>query len=120
MASQVLRTSREIASYEPGCAVWLHVRKDILLCATSWPVNNSLYLMMLSGELVSYGDEGRTKQEHVFTHQVYLRTLERHAQDCGSWWRFDLTWLFSQYADVLSQERPNNFFATTSALRDCH
>lgn len=120
MESQVLRTSRELAPIGRASDVRLHIRADILEQNTPWPVNNAVYLMMLSGDLVTYGDEGRTKQEHVFTHQIYTGALKRTAEFRKGWYRVDLSGLFAQYYDCLSPDAPNNFFATTSALRDYH
>ena len=120
MLSQVLRTERRIVALSRESSVFLLARKDIFDAACPWPVNNSLYIMALSGDLVVYGDEGRTKQEHVFTHQVFLGALRRTAHDAGDYWKVDLGPILRPYYDALSAERPNNLFATTSALRDYH
>ena len=120
MMSQVLRPSRTIASIGRESRVRIYVRKDIFERACRWPVNNSLYVMLLSGETVTYGDEGRTKQEHVVTHQVFLRTIAAMPSDDPACYCFDASALLAAYYDGLSTVRPNNLFVTTSALRDAH
>lgn len=120
MLSQVLRPSRTIVSVSRNSTVRIYVRKDAFERACRWPVNNSLYLMLLSGDTVVYGDENREKQEHVVTHQVFFRTLASMPTDDDSCYRFDASALLAAYYDALSKNRPNNLFATTSALRDAH
>ena len=120
MEPQVLRTSRQFVSITRESSVKIFARADIFDAACKWPVNNSLYLMLLSAELVTYGDEGRTKQEHVMTHQVFYRSLAAMPSDMPGYFCFDASALVASYYDCLSEERPNNLFATTSALRDAH
>lgn len=120
MKSQVLKTSRQFVSITRESTIKIYARKDIFQAACKWPVNNSLYIMLLSGELVTYGDEGRTKQEHVMTHQVFYRSLAAMPSDEQGLCCFDASALIAAYYDCLSGERPNNLFATTSALRDAH
>ncbi len=120
MESQILRKARQIVSIDRASRIEIYARKDLFEQACAWPVNNSLYLMLLSGNLVTYGDEGRTKQEHVMTHQVFYRSLAAMPSDKEGYFRFDASVLVAAYFDCLSGERPNNLFATTSALRDHH
>lgn len=120
MQSQVLRTTRELVSITPVSTVKLYAKETIFNAACKWPVNNSLYLMLLSGELVTYGDENRTKQEHVMTHQIFLRTLASMPSELEGFYCFDASELLSGYYQYLSTEKPNNLFVTTSALRDAH
>lgn len=120
MKSQVLRPERTIIALSKNSDVALYIRKDIMEAACRWPVNNALYLMLLSGNTVTYGDEGRTKQRHVATHQVFFDTLASRPSDDPDCYRFELGPLLAAYWDEFSRERPNNLFATTSALRDRH
>ena len=122
MESQVMRPARQIVELSRDSECALYVRHDIMEASTPWPVNNSVYLQLLSGNLVTYGDENRTKQEHVATLQVYLNSLARRASDVPGFYRLDLMPLIHEHFDDLSrgEDRPNNLFATTSALRDAH
>ena len=54
------------------------------------------------------------------THQVFYRSLAAMPSDKEGYFRFDASVLVAAYFDCLSGERPNNLFATTSALRDRH
>lgn len=54
------------------------------------------------------------------THQVFYRSLAAMPSDKEGYFRFDASALVAAYFDCLSGERPNNLFATTSALRDHH
>lgn len=120
MKSQILRGTRALAAITRTSTIKIYARKDIMNKATPWPVNNSLYLMLLSGELVTYGDENRTKQEHVMTHQIYLRSLAVQLSEMQGYYCFDASALIASYYDCLSGTKPNNLFVTTSALRDAH
>ena len=120
LESQVLRPVREIACISRESDIVLYVRKDILEARCTWPANNAVYLMLLSGDTVVYGDEGREKQEHVMTHQVFTGALSTMPSDDPTSYRLDLAPLLAPYYDLLSRERPNNLFVTTTALREAH
>ena len=53
MKSQVLRPERTIIALWKNSDLALHIRKDIMEAACRWPVNNALYLMLLSGNTVT-------------------------------------------------------------------
>ena len=61
--------------------VELYIKKNILDEETLYPNNNSLYIMLLSGDMITYGDENRTKQAHIMTHQIYKGVLEKNESD---------------------------------------
>ena len=67
LISQILRKSRQILYLTPISTVKLRMKKHMLEEECDYPENNALYLMLLSGDLVTYGDEGRTKQRHIAT-----------------------------------------------------
>lgn len=58
LISQILRKSREILYLTPISTVKLRMKKHMLQEECDYPENNALYLMLLSGDLVTYGDEG--------------------------------------------------------------
>ena len=76
--------------------------------------------MILSGNLVTYGDEQRTKQRHVATEQVYKGVLDSRISDKEDYYMLDITNLIKEYKDSYSSDSPNNIFFTTTALRDYH
>ena len=75
--------------------------------------------MLLSGNLVTYGDEQRTKQRHIATHQIYKGVLD-NGKTTDEYYIYDLRNIFSEYKKEYSYHTPNNIFFTTSALRDYH
>ena len=78
--------------------------------------------------LVTYGDEGRTKQRHIATHQVYKGVLDHAMENAignsveneADWYVYDISNLIREYANEYSADTPNNLFFTTTELRDYH
>jgi uncharacterized protein len=69
---------------------------------------------------VVYGDEQRTKQEHVFTYQIYANCLAEST-------RFGADHLMADLSALIELHRPhyrhgvrNNLFFTTFFLREYH
>lgn len=120
LLSQILRKSREIIYITPLSKVQLRMKKHMIQEECDYPENNALYIMLLSGDLVTYGDEGRTKQRHIATHQVYKGVLDHLKAQEEEWYVYDISGLIREYAGEYSQANPNNLFFTTSALRDYH
>ena len=85
-----------------------------------YPENNALYIMLLSGNLVTYGDENRTKQRHVATHQIYKGVLDNIKSDKKDYYCYDISNIIKEYKDNLSIDNSNNIFFTTNSLRDYH
>lgn len=120
LESQILRRFREIIYLSPDSEVNLYIKDNLLDEECDYPQNNSLYIMLLSGHLIQYGDEARTKQEHLATHQVYKGILEKNESDKEGFYKYNINNLLKEYAKYYDQERPNNIFFTTNALRDYH
>ena len=76
--------------------------------------------MLLSGNLITYGDENRTKQEHIMTHQIYTNTIIKNVSNKKDYYCVDITNILRLYYNDVSDELPNNLFFTTSELRDYH
>lgn len=120
LESQILKFDREIIYISKETDIRIYVRKDIFNDVCDYPASNTLYMMLLSGDTIVYGDEGREKQAHIMTHQVFRNTLAAYPSDKEDCYCFDLSKLLAMYTDRLSKEQPNNLFFTTSALRDYH
>lgn len=120
LQSQILREVRDIIYITPKSSVILYVKEHLLEEECPYPNNNSLYMMCLSGNLIQYGDEGRTKQAHLFTHQIYQGVLQKQESDREGWYRVDLSSVMKEYGPYYAKENPNNLFFTTNALRDYH
>lgn len=120
LISQILRKSRQILYLTPLSTVKLRMKKHMLQEECDYPENNALYLMLLSGDLVTYGDEGRTKQRHIATHQIYKGVLDHSGDNEEEWYVYDISGLLREYAKEYATGSPNNLLCTTTELRDCH
>lgn len=140
LESQILKDEREIIYISDKSDIKLYIKKDILDDA-KYPLNNSLYVILLSGNMIKYGDEGRRKQEHIMTHQIYKSTLEKQTEklikntkkedkvkeningkinENNKYYILDLKEILKPYLNYLDKENPNNIFFTTNAYRDYH
>lgn len=120
LESQILRRVRDIIYIGEESSIVLYVKKNILDELSDYPNNNSLYIMLLSGDNITYGDENRTKQAHIMTHQIYKGVLEKEKSDMRGYFKIDISNVLKEYYKYLSKDNPNNIFFTTSALRDYH
>ena len=77
-------------------------------------------MMLLTGDMLQYGDEQRIKQEHIMTHQIFTNTIKKGKSNKDGYYCVDITPILSIYYKNLSSERPNNLFFTTTELRDYH
>lgn len=120
LRSQLLKQERDFVYLTPDTSVILYTRHDVLDALSDYPINNALYIMLLSGDTVVYGDEQREKQAHVMTHLIYKYALLNEPSDREGYFRSDLTDLLSLYSGKISKDRANNLFFTTVSLRDYH
>ena len=118
LSSQIIKNKREIIYITPDSKIELLMKKNLIKELSDYPENNSLYIMLLSGSLVVYGDEERTKQRHIATIQIYKGVLDKNIQD--DYYVYDLTNFLKEYKNEYSKDLPNNIFFTTSALREYH
>lgn len=120
LESQVLKNTRDFIYITPSSKVKIYMKKNMINEECEYPENNSIYIMILSGNTVTYGDENRTKQRHIATYQVYKGVLDNNKSDKEDYYELDITNLIKEYKDNYSNENPNNIFFTTSSLRDYH
>ncbi|MBQ3080130.1 MAG: radical SAM protein [Clostridia bacterium] len=120
LESQILKDKRDIIYINPDTALTLYIKKEIMDALADYPVYNTLYIQLLSGDTVVYGDEQREKQAHVMTHQIYKYALDMDSTDREGFYRVDMAPLIRLYANSISKVSPNNLFVTTGALRDYH
>lgn len=119
LESQIIRNSREIIYLAQRSNIKLYIKHGVLEDC-DYPASNSLYMMLLTGDMLQYGDEQRIKQEHIMTHQVFTNTIKKGKSDKEGYYCIDITKILCIYYDNLSKERPNNLFFTTTELRDYH
>ena len=120
LESQIIKRSREILYFHNETNIELYIKDNLLDELSDYPNNNSLYMMLLSGDTICYGDEQRTKQAHIMTHQVYKGVLENNVSDKDGYFKINITNIIKEYYKHLSKDNPNNLFFTTTALRDYH
>lgn len=120
LESQIIKKTRDIVYITPNSKVTIYMKKKLIEEICDYPENNSLYIIILSGNLVTYGDENRTKQRHITTHQVYKGVLDNNNSDKEDFYKVDITNLIKEYKNNYSIDNPNNIFFTTSSLRDYH
>lgn len=119
LSSQLLKNKKDIIYISSNSKVYIYMKKNVILEECDYPVNNSLYIMLLSGNLVTYGDENRTKQEHVATLEVYKNVLDGNSFD-DLYYKYQITDFILLYKKYLTSDRTNNIFFTTSSLRNYH
>ncbi len=120
LSSQIIKNTRDFIYITKKSKITIYMKKNMINEECDYPENNSLYIMLLSGNLVTYGDENRTKQRHIATHQIYKGVLDNTTSDKEEYYSYDITNLINEYKEFLSLETPNNIFFTTTALRDYH
>lgn len=119
LESQIIKSNRDIIYLTDENNIKLYIKKGVLEDC-DYPNNNSLYIMLLSGNMITYGDENRTKQEHIMTHQIYTNAIIKNESDKDDYYCIDITNILKLYYDDLSNEMANNLFFTTSELRNYH
>ena len=120
LSSQITKRIREFIYITPNSKISIYMKKNMINEECEYPENNSLYIMLLSGNLVTYGDEARTKQRHIVTHQIYKGVLDGEVSLKEDYYEYDITNLINEYKKYLSIDKPNNIFFTTTSLRDYH
>ena len=120
LESQLLKRARTVVFLHPESSVQLYIRQGLFELDCEYPENNALFVQLLSGDMIRYGDEGRMKQRHVANEMIYKQVVEEQGSDKEGYLRADLTGFFRRYGPFLSDAEANNVFFTTTALRDYH
>ena len=120
LSSQIIKKVRDFIYITPKSKITIYMKKNLINEECDYPENNALYIMLLSGNLVTYGDENRTKQRHITTQQIYKGVLDNIESDKEDYYNFDITNMIKDYKCHLSINNPNNIFFTTTSLRDYH
>lgn len=120
LMSQIIKKTRDIVHITNDSKITIYMKKELINEVCDYPDNNSLYIMILSGDLITYGDENRTKQRHVVTHQIYKGVLDKNESSKKDYYEYDISNLIKEYKKEYSNNSTNNIFFTTSSLRDYH
>lgn len=120
LESQIIKKSRDVVYFTKESSIKIYMKKNLILENCDYPENNSLYIILLSGNLVKYGDEGRTKQRHISTKQIYKGVLDNTKSDIDGYYVYDISNFIKEFRLEYSDTNLNNIFFTTSSLRDYH
>ncbi|WPD21892.1 MAG: SPASM domain-containing protein [Candidatus Electrothrix scaldis] len=118
--SAILKNEMDIEVLDPSSTILLGVRKDVFSLACEDEINNYVHLMLLRDTAVVYGDEQRTKQEHIFDYSLYRNAFLAAAQQEGNYAVLDISQLLISHAQFYLDGVRNIFFITTKALREYH
>ena len=120
LISQILRQERCCIWITPESVVRLYVKDGLFSENCPEPQNNALFIQLLSGDQIVYGDEKRTKQRHIATEMVYTDCVLANPSDFPGFAVWDLSPFLHTYGPYLSKTNANNMLFTTTALRDYH
>ncbi len=120
LSSPILKTVADIEFFDNESRILLGIRQDAFKLAAEYEVNNHLHLMVLRDTTVVYGDEQRSKQEHLFDYCVYRNACVQQAHVQEGYWLIDIAPILKLHANLFLPNVKNNLFFTTKALRDYH
>lgn len=120
LESQIIKKTRDIVYFTNNSKIEIYMKASLINEICEYPENNSLYIILLSGNLVKYGDENRIKQRHISTYQIYKGVLDSVLSDKKGFYKYDISNFIKEYKNMYSSDKLNNIFFTTSAFRDYH
>ena len=120
LESQILKKYRDFICITPESKVSIYMKNNIFAEVCDYPENNALYIQILSGDTITYGDENRNKQKHIANQMIYKSVFNETDSDKENYYKFDITNLIKEYSCYLSKEKANNILFTTTALREYH
>ncbi len=120
LRSAILKNEADIEVLDSNSQVILGVRNDIFSLACNDEINNYLHLMLLRDTTVKYGDEQRTKQEHIFDYSVYRNIFLSASEEVDGYFLFDISQILINHSYWYLDGIKNNLFFTTKALREYH
>lgn len=120
LASQLLKERSTWYTLAPGDTIVIHVERRLFEANCSETLRNALYLQMLRDTPVVYGDEQRTKQEHVFSYQLFANCLKESERLGPDYLMADISSLLEIHRGHYHKGVLNNLFFTTLHLRDYH
>ena len=120
LTSQLLKDQVNWYTLVPGDRLLLHVRRSVFDANCPEFIRNTLYLQLLRDTPVVYGDEQRSKQEHIFTYQLFANTLLESSRFGTDFLMADLSGLIELHRSHYRRGVRNNLFFTTLFLRDYH
>jgi len=120
LQSQILALQRSLYSIGRDDRLVLHVRRALFEANCGELIRNTLYIQLLRDTTVVYGDEQRSKQEHLLTHQIFYSLLQPDPLLGEEWLTADLAGLLQLSKQWFIKNVLNNLFVTTGQLREYH
>lgn len=122
LESQILKNRSQTIFLGEDSSISLHVAEDIFSIDThpEDEPNNTLHIMLLRDTPVVYGDEARTKQEHLWDYSIYRNAFVSASEKVGSYYRYDIAPLLIRDSYLFLDSIKNNIFFTTKAMREYH
>ena len=122
LAPTIINPLYQVYTLEKNYKIHLKIKKSVFNanCEERDLLNNHLLTMCLSDTLISYGDEERTKQEHIYDQTIYYNQLTKESYDYGDFLIYDISDMIhlnqGKYVDGVI----NNMFFTTKKARLYH
>lgn len=120
LQSQILAPQRSLYSIGKDDQLVLHIRRSLFEANCTELIRNTLYIQLLRDTTVVYGDEQRSKQEHLITHQIFHNLLQPDLLLGEEWLTADLAGLLQLNSRYFIKNVLNNLFVTTGQLREYH
>ncbi|MGD8590485.1 MAG: hypothetical protein PVG22_16805, partial [Chromatiales bacterium] len=120
LESPILNNINSLAVISPESRVRLCIKDHVFDLNCKDPVNNHVLIMILRNTMVTYGDEGRLKQEHLIDYALYRGALGTLAEAESDELVFDLTPFLRQHQGLFADGVRNNLYVTTKTLREYH
>ncbi|WP_446010252.1 SPASM domain-containing protein [Candidatus Electrothrix sp.] len=120
LRSAILKNEMDIEVLDKSSTILLGVREDVFSLACNDEINNYVHLMLLRDTAVVYGDEQRSKQEHIFDYSFYRNAFFTAARQEGNYALLDISQLLISHAQFYLEGVRNNLFITTKTLREYH
>jgi uncharacterized protein len=120
LPSQLLKPHPTSYTLVRGEKLVVHLPRSLFSVNCEEEIRNTLHLQMLRDTPVVYGDEGRAKQEHLFTYQLFANTLQESDRFGSNYLMADLSGLVELHSAMYRRGVLNNLFFTTGQLREYH
>jgi uncharacterized protein len=120
LESQILKPERNIFTLNSHDVVKIHIRKSLFRVNCKETIRNSLLFQCLRDTPVVYGDEKRTKQEHIFNFEMFQNILSESALKGDEYYAYDISELLYSMRQSFKKDILNNLFVTTGYLRKYH
>lgn len=120
LRSQILTPQRNLYNIGPDNRLLVHVRKSFFEANCGELIRNTLYIQLLRDTTVVYGDEQRSKQEHLITLQIFYNLLQPDNRLGDDWLIAELSGQLLNCQGYFLKNVLNNLFVTTGQLREYH